>query len=386
MQWLKADKHYTCPISLFHRTYLAGQTCRQLPPCKTKENKSRATSHTFPLAMLCASGRAWQAPGEQAVDQFLMATLGGCSPTGPGAGRSASTRHYGYSCTLEGCKVLYKHRADSRLAERPRRRYPPPRGPGGQIRLAAPLPAVPHLGPARWQQLKTTALHPPVLDAERGAVAAPRHRIPEAQLGRVNAHPGHVPPPARHGRHRLTRPASAAWKQSLSNGRRTLIGSKKAALPNSPIERGEAGQRRGRGGERAGQRRGERFSAGRGAGGVWVSPSALCRCPKEGKFTSKLGLSSWSLLVVPLGVQPEPALLHPPHTAAGAGAGSPGGQTSRGRWRVTRLGRRWKEIKTPISLVWVYQLRDTSANALPWACPTWSLLFTWGVFLLQVPL
>lgn len=87
----KQTSTYTCPISLFHRTYLAGQTCRQLPPCKTTENKSRATSHTFPLAMLCASGRAWQAPGERAVDQFLMAILGGCRAAGPGAGWSAST-------------------------------------------------------------------------------------------------------------------------------------------------------------------------------------------------------------------------------------------------------------------------------------------------------
>lgn len=114
----KQTSTYTCPSSLFQRTYLAGQTCGQMSPCKTAEDKNRATSHAFSLATLCASGRARQAAGERAAQQFLRAIPGGCRPAGPGAGWGASTRRYGYSCTLEGCEVLYEHRADSRLAER----------------------------------------------------------------------------------------------------------------------------------------------------------------------------------------------------------------------------------------------------------------------------
>lgn len=98
----------------------------------------------------------------------------------------------------------------------------------GQTPTALPLSAAPHLGPEWRQQPEATALRPQILDAERGAVSTPRHRGGEAQLGRDDTHPSHVPPPVRHGGYRLPEASvAAAWKWSLSNRRGALIGSKR---------------------------------------------------------------------------------------------------------------------------------------------------------------
>lgn len=88
---------------------------------------------------------------------------------------------------------------------------------------AASLAAGPHLGLVWRQQPQVAGPRPQVLHGERGAVAAPRDRVTEAQLGRGDAHPAHVPPPLRHG--------PPARQRPLSNGRAALIGGEAAERP-----------------------------------------------------------------------------------------------------------------------------------------------------------
>lgn len=82
-------------------------------------------------------------------------------------GRGVLMGHYRYSRTLELCEVLYKkktQRADSCPVERgrPRRRYPPPPGPGlGGGRHSPPLPSQPPLtwgrrGGSSWRRQLST--------------------------------------------------------------------------------------------------------------------------------------------------------------------------------------------------------------------------------------